>query len=194
MKSGKLICIEGLDASGKETQSKLLVKCLKKKGLKAIRFEEPSELPVGRLIKDALHGKIKLNNETMALLFAADRAEDTKKNIIPHLKKGFVVICDRYVLSSLAYQSAMGLEPEWIKTINREALTPDLIIFMDLKPEQSLKRLKNKELFDKLAFQKKVRGKYLKLIREYRHVIIDAGKTIGEIHGEIVDAVGRHLN
>jgi dTMP kinase len=194
MKRGKLICIEGLDASGKETQSKLLVEYLEKEGHNVIRFDEPSNMPVGRLIKEALNKKIELLPETLALLFAADRIEDTKKNIIPYLEKGYVVICDRYVLSSLAYQTAMGLDLEWVKNLNKEALTPDLTIFMDLNPEQSLERLKNKELFDNLEFQKKVREKYLNLISEYEHIKVDAGKTIEKVHGEIVDAVRRVID
>jgi dTMP kinase len=186
---GALICFEGLDGSGKETQSNLLVDYIKTKGRKAIRFEEPSPLPVGRLIEKCLTEKISLEKETFALLFAADRMEDTVRNIKPKLEEGYVVVCDRYVLSSLAYQTAMGLDLAWVKELNRHAISPDLVLFLDINPEKSLKRIREKELFDKLEFQKKVRARYLNLIGEYKHRIIDGSKPKEKVHEEVLNAI-----
>lgn len=189
MDRGKLICFEGLDGSGKETQSIMLVSYLKSKGKKSIRFEEPSLLPVGRLIEECLTKKVKLENETFALLFAADRVEDTVKNIQPKLKEGYTVVCDRYVLSSLAYQMAMGLKKEWIAEINKFALMPDFVLFLDIDPEKSLSRIKDKELFDKLEFQKKVRASYLNLVGEYKHGIINGMQSKEKVHEEVKNAL-----
>jgi dTMP kinase len=103
---GKFIVFEGLDGSGKTTQLKLLSKRLEERSGEGSVFvtREPSDNPVGSLIRSALRGEISLEAGTIALLFAADRCEHLAGEIIPNLERGRAVLCDRFYLSNLAYQ------------------------------------------------------------------------------------------
>src|SRR5674476_252166 len=140
-KKGIFIVIEGLDGSGKTTQAKFLAKKLEKTH-KVLLTAEPSLGKIGTFIReDCLYEDKRLPTEAEALLFAADRIEHMKNEISPALDEGKLVICDRYVYSSLAYQGSAGLSGDWIKTINARALEPDFAIFIDVSPERVLGRL-----------------------------------------------------
>jgi len=120
MKRGLLICIEGLDKSGKTTQSRLLVESLRNKGFDAVYTTEPSNGEIGRFIRRyILQRRERVSISVEALLFAADRIDHVEREIKPLLNDGKIVVSDRYVYSSLAYQGAAGLDVEWIKEINR---------------------------------------------------------------------------
>jgi len=174
---GVFICIEGLDGCGKTTQAKLLVKKLNKR-YDALYTAEPSRGNVGKFIKkNCLHAEKRGSVLVEALLFAADRVEHVQSELLPALDKGRVVVSDRYVYSSYAYQGAAGLELEWIEKLNKHALRPDLAIFIDVKPETVVKRLKRKKsVMEDLETQKKVREVYLKYVDKNQLVRLDGNK------------------
>jgi len=184
---GCFICIEGLDGCGKTTQAKLLVKRLRKKGFNAVYTAEPSEGEIGNFIKKyCLNCEKRVSSVVEALLFAADRFEHVTKEVIPGLNGGKLVVSDRYVYSSLAYQGAAGLDLEWIKKINKHAIRPDLAIFIDVEPETVIRRLKpKKSVMENLETQRKVREVYMKFVREGELVKIDGNKPKNEVADEI---------
>jgi len=187
---GFFICLEGLDGCGKTTQAKLLVKNLRKK-YNAVYTAEPSRGKIGTFIKKyCLHGKKRVSSVVEALLFAADRFEHVENTIRPALKMGKIVVSDRYVYSSLAYQGATGLSLEWIKRINEHAIRPDLAIFIDVEPRTVVKRLKRKKsVMEDLETQCKVRQVYMKFVENEELVIVDGNKSVKEVADEILEVV-----
>jgi dTMP kinase len=175
---GIFICIEGLDGCGKTTQAKLLVKELKEH-YDVVYTAEPSKGNIGKFIKDNyLHAEKRGSVLVEALLFAADRVDHVEKEILPALSKGRVVVSDRYLYSSYAYQGASGVELEWIETLNKHAILPGLAIFIDVKPETVVQRLKRKKsVMEDLETQKKVREVYLKYVQKNRLVRLDGNKS-----------------
>lgn len=176
-KKGFFICIEGLDGSGKTTQAKILTERLSKSHT-AFYTSEPSHGKTGIFIRDScLYEDKRLPSASEALLFAADRVEHVENEIKPALAEGKLVICDRYVYSSIAYQGSAGLSIAWIKSINRFALQPDFSIFIDVSPERVLERLRRKRsVMETLETQQKVREVYLKFVEKGELVRIDGDK------------------
>jgi dTMP kinase len=191
-KKGLFIVIEGIDGSGKGTQSKLLYNWLGKKGYDAQLTQEPTEGKIGMIIRGGLKGG-GFDPTTEALLFAADRRQHTTL-IQTELKKGKVVVCDRYVQSSLAYQGAHGLDSGWLESINNFALKPDVVILLDLSPELALERVnsrgKKTDYFEKMEFLKRVREIYL---NQPEVLVVDASRSIDEVHETIKGVVLRFL-
>ena len=192
---GVFICVEGLDGCGKTTQTKLLVRRLRKKGYDAVYTAEPSCGKIGKFIKKyCLHGKKRVSSIVEALLFAADRYEHVENEIIPALNEGKLVVSDRYVYSSLAYQGAAGLDLEWIEKINEHAIRPDLAIFVDVDPEIVIQRLKpKKSVMEDLETQRKVREVYMKFVEKGELVKIDGNKSKKEVADDILKVVLRFL-
>jgi len=190
-KRGFFICVEGLDGCGKTTQAKILVRRLQKIGYNAIYTAEPSRGKIGRFIKRyCLHGKKRVSGIVEALLFAADRYEHVETEIIPALKDGKVVVSDRYMYSSLAYQGAAGLNLDWIRRINEHAVSPNLAIFIDVEPDTVIKRLKpKKSVMENLETQRKVREVYLKFVENGELVRVDGNKSKSEVAEEIFSIV-----
>jgi len=172
-KKGCLIVFEGIEGSGKTTASVNLQKYLTSRGYKAKWTREPTRSKIGMLIEDILTGQMAVAEEAIPLLFAADRADHTKRIIMPWIKRGYIVIGDRYLHSSLAYQKS-GMEkafnPDWLKKINKYALDPNLIIFLDISPEEGLsrigkgQRIQDDKFFEDLEAQKKIREAYHELL------------------------------
>jgi dTMP kinase len=192
---GLFICVEGLDGCGKTTQTKLLVRKLRKMGWDAAYTAEPSQGKIGKFIqKHCLHGEKRTFPIVEALLFAADRFEHVEREVIPALNQGKIVISDRYVYSSLAYQGATGLDLEWIKMINEHAIRPDIAIFVDVEPEAVIKRLKSKKsVMENLETQRKVREVYEKFVEKGELVRIDGNKSKKEVADDILKVVLRFL-
>lgn len=202
MRKGIFVVIEGIDGSGKGTQSKLLNKWLKEKGHSVFLTTEPTDGKVGKLLRVVLkEGNIK--PETLALLFAADRREHLKE-IKTKLNEGKIVISDRYLYSSIAYQGAQGVDKRWIMEINKFSLVPDLVVYLDVSPEVGLGRISSKESFrsiqkekeylEKKGFLERVRKNYLAQAKENSlFVTIDAEKTLKEVQTTIRRVVGRFL-
>jgi dTMP kinase len=176
-KRGVFIVIEGLDGSGKTTQANMLSKRLCSKH-DVICTAEPSRYKTGRFIRErCLYDEKRLPVEAEALLFAADRVEHVQKEILPALKEGKIVVCDRYLYSTLAYQGSAGLSLDWIRTINAAALQPDLAVFIDMPPERVLERLRRKKsVMETLETQLKVREIYLKFVEKGELAMIDGDR------------------
>jgi dTMP kinase len=189
-KKGAFICIEGLDGCGKTTQAKLLVKKLRKSH-NAIYTAEPSHGRIGAFIrKSCLYGEKRLSSAIEALLFAADRLEHVENKVLPALRQGRLVVSDRYVYSSLAYQGAAGLTLEWIERINEHALLPDFAIFIDVDPQIVMQRLKpKKSVMENLETQRRVRQMYLSYVEKGKLVRIDGNKPKKEVAEDLSVAV-----
>ena len=193
-KRGAFIVIEGLDGSGKTTQAKLLVERLQKSH-NAVYTTEPSCGKIGSFIRDrCLYEEKRLDSAVEALLFAADRVEHVQNEVAPALNKGKLVVSDRYVYSSLAYQGSAGLNIDWIKAINKPALKPDLAVFIDVAPEIVLKRLnRKKSVMETLETQKKVREIYLKFVANGPLVRIDGDMPVAGLSEALYTLVLRFL-
>jgi len=189
--SGVFICIEGIDGSGKTTHACLLVEKLCEMGYDAIYTTEPSHGEIGSFIrKHILHGEKRLSVILEALLFAADRIDHLEKEVKPALENGKIVICDRYLYSSLAYQGAAGLDIKWIEDINKWAIRPDLAILIDVSPEIVMGRLKKeKSLMETLENQRKVRAIYMKLVRKYSLKVVDGNRPVEDVSKDILSIV-----
>jgi dTMP kinase len=188
---GFFICVEGLDGCGKTTQAKILVRKLRRMGYNTVYTAEPSHGKIGRFIKRyCLHRGKRISSIVEALLFAADRYEHVENEIIPALKDGKVVVSDRYMYSSLAYQGAAGLSLDWIRRVNEHAVTPNLAIFIDVEPDTVIHRLKpKKSVMENLETQLKVREVYMKFVENGELVKVDGNKSKGEVAEEILSIV-----
>ena len=196
VKRGVFICIEGIDASGKSTQARWLVRNLRRRGFDAIYTTEPSKGEVGSFIRRyVLQRKRRVPAVVEALLFAVDRVDHVESRIEPALESGKIVISDRYVYSSLAYQGAAGLNINWIKQINRMALQPDLAIYIDVPPEVVVKRMtkRKRSIMETLENQRRVREIYMKLVRERRLKLVDGNKPANEVAQNILAVVLKRL-
>ena len=184
------VCIEGLDGCGKTTQARLLVRRLKRIH-DAVYTAEPSRGETGRFIKrHCLHTEKRGSVVVEALLFAADRLEHVRNEVLPALNKGRIVVSDRYLYSSLAYQGAAGLDLEWIEKINEHAITPDLALFIDVDPNIVIRRLKRKKsVMENLETQLKVREIYLKFVEKGALMRIDGNRSRSEVAKDITSAV-----
>jgi len=156
--AGCFIVFEGIDGAGKSVQVAMLKDKLIKNHYEVTVTKEPTDAgPIGKLIQDILFKDEKVTNEALALLFAADRADHTRRIIVPALNNGAIVISDRYVYSSLAYQSRgiTKLNLDWLRTINKYIEQPDLVIYLDVPPEIGLQRLKEgqKRVIDDYFFE-----------------------------------------
>ncbi len=176
-RKGVFICVEGLDGSGKTTQAKILAERLNK-NYRTVYTAEPSHGKTGTFIRECcLYDKRRLPIVVEALLFAADRIEHVEAEIKPALAEGKVVICDRYLYSSLAYQGSAGLNSDWIREINSYALKPDYAVFIDVPPERVLERLRRrKSVMETLEIQRKVREVYLKFVDQGELMLFDGDR------------------
>ncbi len=201
-KKGIIVSIEGIDGSGKTTQAKMLKDYLESKGYNAILLKEPTDGRFGKKIRSILTTQEKPDQFIMVELYALDRKENVEKNIIPSLKEGKIIILDRYVVSSLAYQSVDGISLEQILEKNSFAPIPDIVVILDLPEDEALKRLakKNKimDSFEKREFLKKVRMRYkeiIKILNKFKGwenteiIVVDAMKTPSDIFNEIKEKV-----
>lgn len=171
MTPGLFIVFEGLDGSGTSTQGDLLAESLRASGRVVHRTAEPSGGPVGKLLRSALRGEWTQppTPETVAALFAADRLDHVAREITPRVDAGEVVVCDRYVASSMAYQAA-ECDPAWVRELNRLARVPDLTIFLDVPVHLALDRIqrrgKRRERFETEAMLTTVRQRYLAILSD----------------------------
>lgn len=189
---GKFIVFEGLDGSGQTTQTKLLAEFLKSKNQKVLTTKEPTlDSAAGKTIREVLDEKKVISPKELQELYAEDRREHLNKVVIPALKKGEIVISDRYCFSSFAFGS-LGVPLDYLFKINDKFLMPDLVFFMDTKPETCIlrieKRGKNKTLFEKKEKLEKVYKIYKEIFNKFKNVImIDGEKNIEEIHQKIAN-------
>ncbi len=196
---GKFITFEGCDGCGKSTQLRLLSEYLTKNGIAHIFTREPGGGKISEAIREILlNGKnAEMTDECEALLYAAARVQHLHDRVEPALCEGKLVVCDRYVDSSLAYQAyARGLGVEFVGKINAFALEkypPDVTVFIDLTPEAAFKRKHGADENDRLeqagiAFHKKVYDGYKRLAEEYsdRIVRVDGTKSPEGIFADVL--------
>lgn len=185
MKRGLFITFEGTDGSGKSTQVANVRRFLEEKGIPYLYTREPGGTPVGEKIRDVILDPENRRMEplTEALLYAASRCENVRENICPALSRGELVLCDRFLDSSVAYQGAGRELGEIVRTVNRDAvagLVPDRTYLFDLPPEIGRKRIEAQGSMDRiereeLAFHRRVREGYLKLAEQEpeRFLVLD---------------------
>lgn len=197
------ITFEGLDFCGKSTQVNLLIEYLEKEGNKIVLLREPGGTVISEKIREILLDKknLEMCTETELLLFYASRSQLINEKILPELKRGNIVISDRFFDSSTAYQGyGRGLSVSFINELNKFVVgksIPDITFFLDISIDEIEKRklLFNKESFDRIEssvidFWHKVREGYLAIAKnENRFCIIDASQTIEDIHKEILSKI-----
>lgn len=205
MTSGAFIVLEGIDGSGTTTQAERLVQHLLARGRRARATREPSSGSVGQFIRGVLTSGRAIEDapdwRTMALLFAADRADHCAREIGPSLASGEIVVCDRYLLSSVVYQSATSPSPsdaaEFVRLVNHGALVPDLTIVVDVDPGVAAERRAGRggaaELYEVDALQVRLAELYrsaeiLLPGHPIRHVRGDG--AVGEVAAAIASACG----
>ncbi len=194
----KLIVLEGLDGAGTTTQARLLAAALTARGRAVHVTRQPSDGPIGKLIREMLTGGhaiegAAIDQRTFGLLFAADRMDHVQREVSTHLAAGTLVISDRWYHSSLAYQGT-GAERAWIATANIHALKPDVTVFLRVRAETAAARRatagRTEELFENLEMQKKVATGY----DEVMHKLAFAGERIEVVNGEqSVEAVTEEI-
>ena len=198
------ITLEGPEGSGKTTAVEAAVKRLQEMGYEIVRTREPGGTPIAEQIRNVIldKGNTAMDPRTEALLYAASRRQHLVEKVWPALKEGKIVICDRYLDSSLAYQGgARGLGVENILNINlfaTENTWPDLTLLFDIKPELGLARINanaNREVnrldLEELSFHNKVRDTFLELAKRYpdRFVIIDASQSREDVAKATMEAI-----
>ncbi len=196
---GKFITFEGCDGCGKSTQLKMFSEYLTKVGVPHIFTREPGGGKISEQIRAVLlNGKnLEMTDECEALLYAAARVQHLSDRVEPALQKGELVICDRYVDSSLAYQGyARGLGLDFVESVNAYALKnylPDLTVFIDLTPEDAFKRKQGADENDRMElagmdFHKRVYAGYKALAEKYpeRIACVDGKKTPDEIFEDVL--------
>jgi dTMP kinase len=185
---GLFIVLEGPDGAGISTQTPLLRDALVARGMKAFATKEPTTGPIGSVIRQALSHRLvyppsqPIGDEVMALLYAADRLDHVRADILPRLQAGIHVVCDRYRLSSYAYQG-LSAGQDWVRALNSRAMPPDLTLFLDVSPEVSQRRIASRggyvELYETDERLRPIYANYLSLIEELRK----AGERIVVIDG-----------
>lgn len=201
---GIFITLEGIDGCGKSTQTDLLMQKLDQEKISYIPVREPGGTAAGEAIRQVLlDNKYDLSLQAELLLYMAARSEVTRQVIMPALKTGKIVICDRFADSTMAYQGyGGGADLGWIRSLNKQATcgtTPDLTILLDLPPEEAVKRrggtadrMESKDIY----FHRRVRAGYLEIACEepQRLYTLDATGGIESIHAQIWHVVKSFIN
>ncbi|WP_458353726.1 dTMP kinase [Peribacillus frigoritolerans] len=199
MKRGIFITMEGPEGAGKTTITQMLGKALQQEGYQILLTREPGGVPISEQIREVILNKdnTAMDSRTEALLYAAARRQHLVEVVMPELERGGIVLCDRFIDSSLAYQGhARGLDIEEVYNINKFAIgdmMPDATLFFDIDPEEGLRRIQsngerevNRLDLEALDFHKKVCEGYQFIINRWkdRFIIVDAGRTIDEVFEE----------
>ncbi|HZG70936.1 MAG TPA: dTMP kinase [Chondromyces sp.] len=197
MLEGLFITLEGPEGAGKTSISLMLKEKLQQEGYDVILTREPGGIAIAEQIREVILNKenTMMDARTEALLYAAARRQHLVEKVLPALKQGCIVVCDRFIDSSLAYQGfARGLGVEEVYQINQFAigeLLPDLTLLFDIRPEIGLERIRanrseemNRLDFEKLAFHQKVREGYLQLAERFpeRIVKVNAENSIEDVY------------
>jgi dTMP kinase len=198
MQKNYFIALEGIDGSGKSTQVKLLSDKLKKEGFKIYTTFEPTDSPIGSVIKNIFRHRIEADHRTIAGLYVADRLDhllNKTNGILKKMEEGYTVVTDRYYFSSYAYQGT-HMSMDWViqaNSLSAELLRPDLTIFIDVQPEVSMQRLSEGrdmiQLYESLENLHNVRSKYLeafdKLKNEEKVFITDGNRPVDAIANDV---------
>jgi len=181
---GKFIVFEGLDGSGLTTQATILRNYLEKKGKRTVLTKEPTDGLIGGLIKACLRREWKTDPETLQMLFAADRAHHLKTHIIPTLKTGKNVICDRYILSSMAF-GAIDVSLKNLKQLNANFAVPNITFVIDTQPKICIERIQKArphlEIFEEEGKLQQIRKNYHGLKNHYNDTYFIDGNREPEL-------------
>jgi dTMP kinase len=206
-RDGVFIVFEGIDGAGTTTQCERYARHVRGLRRHVHVTREPSDGPIGSLLRQGLAGRVKLGAgalqaPTMALLFAADRLDHVAHEIDPHLRDGAVVLSDRYDLSSIAYQTATaeGADvaefEEWVRALNRRAPRPDATIVLEVSPEEAEKRRRARsgalELYEETGLQQRLAQLYAdaeRLVPGDRIVRLDGNLPVDEVAAAIREAL-----
>jgi len=202
---GKFIVFDGLDGSGLSTQASLLVDFLNKRKGK-LKFgeagswltKEPTKSLIGGLINAQLDHCWRSSPECLQLLFSADRAFHLEKEIIPLLKKGVNVVCDRYFFSTLAFGSLGVLDFDWLLSLQKKFLLPDITFFLKTSPKICIERIAKSRfettLFEKEEVLARVWQNFEKASKIFKNVyVINGERPIDEIAKEINNIIEKQL-
>lgn len=202
------ITFEGGEGAGKSTAIKRIVEKLTSEGYEIVLTREPGGTPIAEEIRNVILDKknTAMDPRTEALLYAASRRQHLVEKVIPALEEGKLVLCDRFIDSSLAYQGGareIGIDNVYnMNLFATEGMLPDLTILFDIKPEEGLARIAansqrevNRLDVEKLAFHNKVRDSFHELAKKFpeRFVIIDASKSPDEVFEESYKAIEDRL-
>jgi len=193
---GLLIVFEGLDQSGKQTQAERLKAEVERRGRTSILLDFPSyETHIGREIGAALHGERDYGPDVMQLLYVANRYEK-KPQIDALLASGTVVICDRYLASSIAYGEAQGLDGAWLREIQRYLPSPDLTILLDIAPETAAgRKTANRDKYERdLAMLSRVRESYRAQAKAGAWLRLDGERPKDAVAADVLNAVSQLLS
>ncbi|MBE8539080.1 dTMP kinase [Geoglobus acetivorans] len=186
---GFLIAVEGIDGAGKTTIAKHIKEILEDFGFRAEVLKEPGDSVYGKMIKDS---ESRFSPEKELELFILDRIEDVNKNILPRVNAGICVIMDRYYYSNVAYQGALGIDPQEILRKNEEiAPKPDLTILLDVHPDIALKRIQKRQKitpFEDAEYLERVRELFLS-IKSDEIRVVDASQPLDHVKGEVYQLV-----
>ncbi len=200
MQKGLLIVFDGIDGCGKTTQIQMVGDKLKAMGYPIYRTSEPSGNEYGQLMRKRLkepHSKI-LDPYIDALLFTLDRYDHCMREIIPELNQGHIVLTDRYYYSTIAYQTAQGVDKKWLINLQQFLMTPNVYFLFDIDPKIALSRITNREIkerFEKEEFLTKVRKNFLNT-KAFVNVfvdIIDASLDVEKITNQILTVLQLYL-
>jgi dTMP kinase len=193
--TGHLIAFEGLDQSGKQTQAERLLAAFRSAGRNAefLTFPEYTTR-IGAEIGSALRGERDYEPDTLQLLYIANRFE-FRRRINDWLEAGTMVVCDRYLASSIAYGEAQGLDPEWLKEIQRFLPPPSLTIFLDMSPIVSLTRKKaDRDKFERdMPLLGRVRESYLRQAQQPDWIRLEGERDKDAVSADVIDAIRARL-
>jgi dTMP kinase len=195
LSGGYLIAFEGLDQSGKQTQAEQLRDYLVQQGRQCRLLSFPDyQTPVGAEISHALHGAREYAPDVMQLLYVTNRYEK-REQIQSWLAGGLVILCDRYVASSVAYGEAHGLDPAWLVDIQRHLPPPSLTILLDIAPETAVERkASGRDRYERdLALLSRVRASYARQARAMDWLHLNGQRSKTEVAAEVIRAVSTRL-
>lgn len=191
---GVLIAIEGIDGAGKSTQSLLLKRALEQRGYDVVLLKEPTDGVWGSKVRRLAQLGRCVSPEEELELFLKDREENAKQHILPALEGGRVVIMDRYYPSSMAYQGALGIDPQLIRERSeRIAPVPDLVVVLDVPPEvgvsRILKRGERPNYFEDKEYLGAVRDVFRRIVAGGMGVLVDGTLSPQRVHARILELV-----
>jgi dTMP kinase len=190
---GLLIAFEGLDQSGKQTQAERLQDALEQRGRTCLLLDFPSyETRIGKEIEAGLQGSREYGPDVMQLLYVANRYEK-KPQIQRELSRGTVVICDRYLASSIAYGEAFGLDGAWLHDVQKYLPPPDLTILLDIAPEIAAgRKTANRDKYERdLALLSRVRESYRRQAQAATWLRLDGERPKDDVAADVISAVRR---
>jgi dTMP kinase len=194
-RAGHLISFEGLDQSGKQTQAERLLGALRERGRETHFLSFPDYVThIGAEIGRALRGEREYSADVMQLLYVANRYE-YRRSIEQWLAAGGVVVCDRYLASSVSYGEAQGLDPAWLEAVQQYLPQPSLTILLDIAPESSLTRKQqDRDRYERdLQLLARVRESYLRQAAQPGWLRIDGAQDKGNVTRDVLNAVRSRL-